>query len=53
MQGRYNEQGELVDPVGAPSEPPEVDGDAPMKPVEGTTLAPPPAAPAPKGAPSP
>ena len=53
MQGRFNEQGELVDPVGAPSEPPEVDGDAPMKPVEGTTLTPPPAAPAPKGAPSP
>lgn len=57
MQGRFNEQGELVDPIGAPSEPPEVDGDAPMRPLEGTTTSPPrpdgEPAPAPAPAPAP
>ncbi len=27
MQGKFNDQGELIDPIGAPSEPPQVDGD--------------------------
>jgi type II secretion system protein D len=31
MQGRFNEKGELIDPLGAPSETPDVDGDEPMK----------------------
>jgi type II secretory pathway component GspD/PulD (secretin) len=55
MQGRFNEKGELVDPIGAPSEPAAVDGDAPMDPVKGTTLAPPATganAPAPSPAPA-
>ncbi len=29
-QGRYNDKGEWVDPIGAPSEAPAADGDAPM-----------------------
>jgi type II secretory pathway component GspD/PulD (secretin) len=29
-QGRYNDKGEWVDPIGAPSEGPAADGDAPM-----------------------
>lgn len=53
LQGRFNEEGDLVDPIGAPSETPAEDGDAPMKPLpdEGPE---PPAAPAPArpGAPS-
>ena len=47
MQGRFNENGELVDPLGAPSEPPEVDGDPPvakpMKPMEKEAAPPAPA----------
>ena len=45
MQGRFNEKGEYVNPIGAPSEAPDVDGDAPMAPRKGTTEEPPPAPP--------
>jgi general secretion pathway protein D len=41
MQGRFNEKGEYVNPIGAPSEAPDVDGDAPMAPRKGTTEEPP------------
>ncbi|MFO0961345.1 MAG: secretin N-terminal domain-containing protein [Phycisphaerales bacterium] len=33
MQGKFNDKGELVDPLGAPSEPPEVDGDPRVAPA--------------------
>jgi hypothetical protein len=45
MQGRFNEKGEYVNPIGAPSEAPDVDGDAPMAPRKGTTEEPPPTTP--------
>jgi general secretion pathway protein D len=47
MQGRFNENGELVDPIGAPSETPEADGDVPLREMPKET---PPKEAAPKGA---
>ena len=37
-QGRYNDKGEWVDPIGAPSEGPAADGDAPMPTKGDSTL---------------
>lgn len=37
-QGRYNDKGEWVDPIGAPSEGPAADGDAPMPTKDDSTL---------------
>jgi hypothetical protein len=45
MQGRFNEKGEYVNPIGAPAEDPAADGDAPMAPMKGTTEDPPPTPP--------